>query len=352
MNRNHISNISDRPPDRKKSKIDHGGNVLDYSSAVAASSWKIERNLADKIMKHVNTHKLDLKLDKLTRGKGNCFMIAVLQQLNQDHVYRVASPQVQGLADAFCHKKFRKAIRNYVLNSEDTRIADMKENYNVARIAGLQRDSWDRYWHSMTKDGTWADIFFIQATAAFLDMDLMIVDTACNEENPFYTIKAQEDSVSITTLTIGLVTDVHYQSLISTSPVQELVPSDHDSSVNELPAAHDSPVHVSSAVPVPLEQELVPDTISNDSCPVCGKKLKNVLLHVQKSKICKERISDSVFNALQSKSLSIKKMKQKNARTKQLNKMKEMIKNKELDESLVKKKNCEAVIKHKANSLH
>ena len=122
MNLNFNSDIKGRPPDKKRRKLAGEESVLDYKSSMASPSWEIERNLADKIMEHVMKHRLDLKLDKLTRGKGNCFMIAVLQQLKQDHVYNVSSLQIQKLADEFCHQKFRKAIKNFALHSSDKNI--------------------------------------------------------------------------------------------------------------------------------------------------------------------------------------------------------------------------------------
>ena len=304
-----MSDVNDRPPDDAGSE----DSVTDNGS-----SWESERKLADRIMSHVTKNKMNLKLDELTRGRGNCFMIAVLQQLRHEAVYNVASPQVQELADEFSHEKFRQAIRNFVMNSNDSIIQDINENYNVAKSAGLYAETWDQYWLCMLKEGKWADSFFVQATAAFLKMDLKIVDTACNEDTPFYTIKCEEDSGPLATLTIGYLTNVHYQSLIP------------DSSVTV--------------------QEKVPTNLENESCPSCHKRLKNVLLHIKKSKMCRAKISDSVLKGLESKSITIKKMKQRNRKAKHNIKIKEMIRNNEVDESLLVEKQREAVAKHRAKA--
>ena len=133
MKGNIVSDINDRPPDIKRRKVSSEVNVLDYSSSLSISTWESERKLADKIMHHVTKHKMNLKLDKLTRGQGNCFMVAVLQQLKRDNVYSVSSPPVQRLADEFSHQKFRQAIRSFAIKSNDKRISDIKDNYNVAR---------------------------------------------------------------------------------------------------------------------------------------------------------------------------------------------------------------------------
>ena len=117
-----MGEFKDVPPDEKRRKVVSEVEVLDYRSSLTTSSWESERKLADKIMNHVTKHKLNLKLDKLTRGRGNCFMIAVLQQLKQDHVYSITNHQVQRLADNFSYQEFRQAIRDFALNSNDERI--------------------------------------------------------------------------------------------------------------------------------------------------------------------------------------------------------------------------------------
>ena len=57
--------------------------TMDYEASKFDATWASERRLADQIMRYIRKHKLQFQLDDLTRGKGNCFMIAVLQQLNQ-----------------------------------------------------------------------------------------------------------------------------------------------------------------------------------------------------------------------------------------------------------------------------
>ena len=56
--------------------------TMDYNEAIKRDTWKGERNAAEAILRHCRLHKLPMKLDMLTLGVGNCFMVAVLQQLN------------------------------------------------------------------------------------------------------------------------------------------------------------------------------------------------------------------------------------------------------------------------------
>ena len=104
----------DKPPDLKRRKIHRSSDVLDYNSAFRFQAWKRERKWADLIMGHVRRNNLPLHLDKLTRGEGNCFMIAVMQQLQQNDVYRNCRRDVQNLADEFDHMRFRKSVKDFI----------------------------------------------------------------------------------------------------------------------------------------------------------------------------------------------------------------------------------------------
>ena len=72
----------DDPPDKWRSEEEHG-ETMDYKKAKNLSVWEIERQLADDIMESLRRNEIDdeFRLDQLTKGKGNCFMIAVMQQL-------------------------------------------------------------------------------------------------------------------------------------------------------------------------------------------------------------------------------------------------------------------------------
>ena len=106
-------------PWRKRRKTEEDFDVLDYKTSLRFHSWEIERQLADKIMNHVKKNNLNFKLDNLTRGKGNCFMIAVLQQLQQIQIYQASSQQVKTLADGFSHMVFRQEINKFIKQSSD-----------------------------------------------------------------------------------------------------------------------------------------------------------------------------------------------------------------------------------------
>ena len=62
-------------------------DTKDYNEALRDGSWPREREWAEAIMDSNRRKGLKFKLDKLTRGRGNCFHISVLQQLNRRIVF-------------------------------------------------------------------------------------------------------------------------------------------------------------------------------------------------------------------------------------------------------------------------
>ena len=77
-----------KPPDKWTSD-EKAGEIMDYVEAKQNDVWKIERKLADDIIESLTRNGVVdvFKIDKLTKGEGNCFMIATIQQLrmkNQD----------------------------------------------------------------------------------------------------------------------------------------------------------------------------------------------------------------------------------------------------------------------------
>ena len=72
--------------------------------------------------------------------------------------------------------------------------------------------TWQEYWNNLRKDGTWADSYFVQATAYLLNVNIEIVDISGNARRPTYLIESGKAGSQ--TICLGLVTGVHYQSLI------------------------------------------------------------------------------------------------------------------------------------------
>ena len=77
------------PPDKKTSK-EENEETMDYLKAKKQSVWQMERELADDIMESLRRNGVDdvFKLDKLTKGAGNCFMVGTMQQLGRDDIWK------------------------------------------------------------------------------------------------------------------------------------------------------------------------------------------------------------------------------------------------------------------------
>ena len=72
--------------------------VMDYQESFKYEDWKHERGWADQMMIKIQELRLPLKLDKLTRGRGDCFPVSILQQCNRPEIRWRLPPNIQMLA--------------------------------------------------------------------------------------------------------------------------------------------------------------------------------------------------------------------------------------------------------------
>ena len=94
---------------------------MDYEmSKTFKDQWSRERGWGEAIMANMRRVGLAFKLDKLTRGNGSCFMIAVLQQLNRPELYSQLSEALKPMVDALDHQSFRLFVRN---TAEDFKVS-------------------------------------------------------------------------------------------------------------------------------------------------------------------------------------------------------------------------------------
>ena len=110
--------------------------TMDYKASKLDATWASERRLADQIMRYIRKHKLQFQLDDLTRGKGNCFMIAVLQQLNRREFFGSLTQEMKTVARNLDQMKFRKMVKYFIDTSNDERIIEMKNHHNMNYMAG------------------------------------------------------------------------------------------------------------------------------------------------------------------------------------------------------------------------
>ena len=125
-----------------------------------------EVRLTREIMNFIRSQDLNFTAGDLTPADGNCFIHSVIQQLNRPLIAG-DFPQLRTVN----HQAFRHLVRDFMLGSIHPKVIEMK-NYHHELKTG---QSWAVYWEQMGKTNTWADQFFIQATAWFLQRDIMII---------------------------------------------------------------------------------------------------------------------------------------------------------------------------------
>ena len=108
--------------------------TLSYSSSLTQAGWEIERNAADSIVKMMRHLRLPVDLDDLTRGEGDCMIIALLQQLRRPQVYRILSQEIKSLVSEKTISLdslnvFRLTVWDYAMTSEDPQVRLIKENF-------------------------------------------------------------------------------------------------------------------------------------------------------------------------------------------------------------------------------
>ena len=234
-----------------------------------------EINLEDRVLKILQKHQLPFLMDSPTQGDGNCFIWGILQQCQRPEIKDTLSSEMLNLTNQPDQHKFRLAVKNFVMNCQEERLVDYRQNFNNFTTS----KTFSEYWTSehMLKSGTWADHQFIQATAYFIGKDIRIHSEYQNqyELTPIPgNIHEQNVPCPGSPLHLAYIRNLHYQSII---PIDS------------------SPV--------------------GNICEVCNKSFNSIVLHLSKSNHCRMLFSETRFLQLKlrAKSEAIVKKRQKQA---------------------------------------
>ena len=230
------------------------GNILCIEASYKYEEWFGIRDIGMKIEKKAEDVGQDLKLDNLTRGAGNCFPVAILQQLNRNEIKLNLDSKLKEIASAINHIEFRTKVVAFMLKSKLPHVLNYRTQVEV--LLGIK---WSKYCGIMIKKGKYVDSHFIQCTAWYLKMDIWILEEGATQSQPFVKICGEAGS-NAQVLYIGLA-DEHYQSLLPKSV--EMVEENQ------------------------IEEESL-DFNEMKICPVCGKECNKVLMHLSRAKACKE----------------------------------------------------------------
>ena len=192
---------------------------MSYADALRRNIWSSERQYADEILATCRSLKLQMKLDRLTKGEGNCFMVSILQQLRSIEIYSHLNDEMKLLADKMDPMKLRKQVTTFIQSRYHPEIINLENSYYPDPDVQDDPQTWDQYWQRMLENCQWPSQYFVQATAWFLRHDLRIITTSSTRARPFIKIsgnindpdKAPEHAAP---LWLGLKTDIHYQSLL------------------------------------------------------------------------------------------------------------------------------------------
>lgn len=129
-------------------------DTMDYQEALKDPAWDNERRWADAIMESNRKLGLDhFKLDKLTKGEGSCFPIAVvqLQQLNRKEIFDHLVEELKPLSRNMDHHLLRVKVKDFIcrLQCRHSKVLEMKEIFSIDQAAkaaaGEQTKTWEEY---------------------------------------------------------------------------------------------------------------------------------------------------------------------------------------------------------------
>ena len=133
---------------------------MEYEESFKYEDWKNERGWADLIIGKVHELNLPFRLDKLTRGRGDCFLITILQQLRRPELKWRVNPSLQRLAQDMEHMGLRVAVKNYIMTSRHPKVAIMKAEYE-AGAGWADKISWSVFWSRMLEKRREVDAVFV-----------------------------------------------------------------------------------------------------------------------------------------------------------------------------------------------
>ena len=153
---------------------------LPYSLNLGIMESDNERRIGLEIQKKIRSLQLPLKLDEITEGRGNCFPLAIIAQLHRPNVFQSLSESIQILACQQDPTLLREEIHRFMIHSKNPVILEYIRRYDevIARIDGR---NWSEYWKTMIKNYEWVDYIFVQSTAWFLGLDIIIITTTSTD---------------------------------------------------------------------------------------------------------------------------------------------------------------------------
>ena len=176
------------------------------------NDWGKARRWALQMMDSIRGLREEFVLDCITKGDGNCFPTAILQQIRRPHVIENQKSHDPTILLMMTQAGLRRSVFEFLTRCTHPLIESWKENFK--NITDME---WTDYWSFkyMLKSGIWADEIFIRGTAFFLNMDIVIHQ---NKHPRIEKISGNMDNEHIAcenpVLHVGYLANLHYQSII------------------------------------------------------------------------------------------------------------------------------------------
>ena len=129
--------------------------TISYDEALRRNIWTTERQHAEEILSTCRSLNLQMKLDRLTKGEGNCFMVSILQQLRSADVHSHLNKEMKLLADSMDPMKLRRQVTNFVKSRCHPQIINLENIYHPDPNIKDDPQTWDQYWQRMLRNRQW-----------------------------------------------------------------------------------------------------------------------------------------------------------------------------------------------------
>ena len=216
-----IPDLTDGSADHEEAKDMSVKMVECREGGAGKSNDSVWRDLAEHIMVGVQNAQLPLQLplDDITEGDGNCYFRALRSQLQRPDV---AAPEHIRHLD---HRSLRREICKFVTKSSLPIIQSFKKNW-----FDFQLGDYEQYWKDMgtSMGDIWAEGPVIHATAWFLERDINIVSEQASMDHPYLPFSGNQDGSDApcfgAALWLGHLTGKHYQTLMPLPTQSKLMP--------------------------------------------------------------------------------------------------------------------------------
>ena len=229
-----------------------------------------------------------------TGGRGNCFFLAIADQLQNEEIRQAISRQGRAIPHDF--ESIRQQLVWYMRMNQDFHADEdvgvwlnvEKQQEDEAVEKGKKKgpklskhDIWVQYLKDMYKDGTWANEIVIKAAAWFFDIDILVIREDTNY--PVYRSKiGGEESIREPHMALVFMDNSHFQS------------------VHRVEKANNSRQNVprQTSRPVPTNSE---------TCKGCSAKVRQIQKHLAQKPECKGSYSKEDWVYLENKALKMRK---------------------------------------------